>query len=67
MNMAPGYFQRKIKETIEPKEIPSSLIPHLLVVFTLQLELLVTTLNKGTCDKDITNDFAILYVRDPIL
>ena len=40
MNVAPGYFHRKI----EPKEIPSCLIPHTLVVFTQQLEILVTAL-----------------------
>ena len=34
----------KIIKKIEPKEIPSYLIPHLLVVFTQQLEILVTTL-----------------------
>ena len=28
----------------EPKETPNSLIPHLLVVFTRQLEMLVTIL-----------------------
>ena len=38
--VAPGYFYWKI----EPKEIPSRLIPRLLVVFTRQLEILVTTL-----------------------
>ena len=38
--VAPGYFYWKI----EPKEIPSRLIPRLLVVFTWQLEILVTTL-----------------------
>ena len=38
MNVALGYFHRKI----EPKEIPSCLIPRLLVVFTRQLEILVT-------------------------
>ena len=32
------------RRKIEPKEIPSSLIPCLLVVFTRQLEILVTTL-----------------------
>ena len=32
------------RRKIEPKEIPSCLIPCLLVVFTLQLEILVTTL-----------------------
>ena len=31
---------------IEPKEIPSSLIPYLLIVFTQQLEVLVTTLQQ---------------------
>ena len=30
---------------IEPKEIPSCLIPRLLVVFIRQLEILVTSLN----------------------
>ena len=39
-NVVPGYFHRKI----EPKEIPSSLTPHLLVVFTRQLEILVKAL-----------------------
>ena len=33
---------------IEPKEIPSRLIPRLLVVFTRQLEILVTTPNDAT-------------------
>ena len=42
--VAPGYFYWKIEEKIEPKEIPSRLIPRLLVVFTRQLEILVTTL-----------------------
>ena len=32
------------KKKTEPKEIPSCLIPHMLVVFTWQLETLVTTL-----------------------
>ena len=32
------------RRKIEPKEIPSRLIPHRLVVFTQQLEILVTTL-----------------------
>ena len=41
--VAPGYFYWKI----EPKEIPSHLIPRLLVVFTRQLEILVTTLLDG--------------------
>ena len=44
-NVAPGYFHRKIKEIkIEPKEIPSCLIPRPLVVFIQQLEILVTAL-----------------------
>ena len=32
------------RRKIDPKEIPSPLIPRLLVVFTRQLEILVTTL-----------------------
>ena len=40
-----GYFHRKIEEKlIEPKEISSCFIPRLLVVFTRQLEILVTSL-----------------------
>jgi len=49
--ISPSYYERlprllsKANERkIERKEIPSCLIPHLLVVFTLQLEILVTTL-----------------------
>ena len=36
------------RRKIEPKEVPSSLIPRLLVVFTRQLEILVTTLHNGS-------------------
>ena len=42
--VAPGYFYWKIEEKPKPKEIPSCLIPRLLVVFTRQLEILVTIL-----------------------
>ena len=52
MNMASGDFHGKIEEIItEPKEIPSCLIPRLLVVFTQQLEILVTPLSlwEVTC------------------
>ena len=41
MNVAPGYFQRKI----EKKKNRTNDNPHLLVVFIRQLEILVTTLN----------------------
>ena len=34
------------RRKIEPKEIPSCFIPHLLVVFNRQLEILVTSLNN---------------------
>ena len=45
MNMVTGEFHRKIEEIImEPKEISSCLIACLLVVFTQQLEILVTSL-----------------------
>ena len=40
----PRYFHRKTEDKYK-KEIPSCLIPHLLVVFTQQLEILVKTLN----------------------
>ena len=46
--VAPGYFYWKIEEKPKPKEIPSRLIPRLLVVFTQQLEILVTTLHQGS-------------------
>ena len=36
-----------IRRKIEPKEIPSCLIPRLLVVFTRQLEILLTTLEAS--------------------
>ena len=39
MSVVSGYFHRR---KIEPKEIPRCLIPRLLVVFTWQLEILVT-------------------------
>ena len=49
LGISPGYFEcgpcllsKENKRKIEPKEIPSCLIPRLLVVFTLQLEMLVT-------------------------
>ena len=49
-NVAPGYFHRKIEEIkMEPKEIPSCLIPRLLVAFIQQLEILVTALIHGPC------------------
>ena len=49
--ISPGYYEynprllsKENTRKIEPKEIPSRLIPCLLVLFTLQLEVLVTTL-----------------------
>ena len=46
--VASGYFYWKVEEKIAPKEIPSGLIPLLLVVLTRQLEILVTTLKTAT-------------------
>ena len=50
--ISPGYYEhgpqllsKENKRKIEPKDIASCLIHHLLVVFTLQLEILVTTLS----------------------
>ena len=49
----PGYYEcgpwllsLKNRRNIELKEIPCCLIPSLLVLFTRQLEILVTTLHK---------------------
>ena len=49
--ISPGYYECGLRllslenrRKIEPKEIPSRLIPRLLVVYTQQLEILVTTL-----------------------
>ena len=49
---SPGYYEcgprlllPQNRRKIEPKEIPSCLIPRLLAVFTRQLEILVTTLH----------------------
>ena len=44
MNVGPGYFHWKIEKKIEQIEFANCLIPSLLVVFTRQLEILVTTL-----------------------
>ena len=44
MNVASGYFHWKIEKKIEQIEFADCLIPSLLVVFTRQLEILVTTL-----------------------
>ena len=38
----PWLLSLENRRKIEPREIPSCLIPHLLVVFTWQLEILVT-------------------------
>ena len=37
---------------MEPKETPHCLIPCLLVVFTWHLEILVTTLPLGGCERE---------------
>ena len=51
LGIFPGYYESgprllllENRRKIEPKEIPSRLIPRLLVLFTRQLEILVTTL-----------------------
>ena len=40
----PRLLSQESRRKIQPKEIPSCLIPHLFVVFTRQLEILVTSL-----------------------
>ena len=51
INISRGYYEREPwllslenRRKVDPKETPSWLIAHLLVVFTRQLEILVTTL-----------------------
>ena len=44
MNVGPGYFHWKIEKKTKQIEFANCLIPSLLVVFTRQLEILVTTL-----------------------
>ena len=44
VSVVPGYFYWKTRK-IEPKEIPSCLIRHLLVGFTRQLEIILVTIN----------------------
>ena len=58
LGISPGYYDcgprlllLENRRKIEPKEIPSCLIPCLLVVFTRQLEILVTSLISD-CDYD---------------
>ena len=43
----PQLLSSENRRKIEPKEIPSCLIPGPLVIFTQQLEILVTTLLHG--------------------
>ena len=48
MSVVPGYFYQKIEEKYnQKKSLAVWLIPWLLVVFTRQLEILVTTLGGG--------------------
>ena len=44
--VAPGLLLSDYRRKIEPKEISSHLIPRLLVVFTRQLEILVTKVQE---------------------
>ena len=56
----PWLFLLENRRKIEPKEIPSCLIPRLLVVFTRQLEILVTTLMYGS--SNAPSPFLTLYL-----
>ena len=62
MNVASSYFHMKVEEKIiQPKEIPSCLTPCLLVVFTRQLEILVTSLLH--CDITTHSHLGITYAQ----
>ena len=63
LGISPGYYEcgrrlvgKENRRKIETKEIPSCLIPCLLVVFTRQLEILATSLQasifESLCDND---------------
>ena len=65
--ISPGYYEcfpqlisKENIRKIEPKEIPSCLIPRLLVVFTRQLEILVTTLSEDN-SKTSNGTLAFFY------
>ena len=45
MNMISTYFCRKMEEKLKANKIPSCLIPHLLVSFTWQREILMIALS----------------------
>ena len=45
MKVTPDYFHKK-KGKVGPQQIPSCLIPGLLVLFTQKLEILATALDK---------------------
>ena len=45
INVAPAFFHRKLEKKRSKKELSSRFILCLLVVFTWQLEILVTSLN----------------------
>ena len=65
MNVAPGYFHMEIEEEKnEPKEIPSCLIPRLLVVFTRQLEILETALHSLPSARSRWPDIQLCFFMD---
>ena len=66
-NMPPGDFHRKINQKINrTKEIPSCLIPHLLVVFTQQLEILVTFLPRWWLRVQEFPQYYVVCAREPV-
>ena len=65
----PGYYECgpqqlsfENRRKIKPKEIPTCLIPHLLDVFTRQLEILVTTLVLTLKVPIVTNSNFLLTI-----
>ena len=51
-----GYFHSKIEQKIESEEIPSCLIPPLLVVYAWQLKILVKSLTQI-----VVKSFPLIY------
>ena len=56
LGMWPQLMSFANRRKIEPEETPSCLIPHLLVIFTQQLKILVTTLTKCSISTILPNN-----------
>ena len=60
--LGPRLLSKENRRKMEPKETPSCLIPRLLVLFTLQLEIFVTTLGSISCSGRGTGSGSVVAV-----